>query len=259
MRQLRFLTSVTFITLLIVLGFQNCGQPGAIAIEGASSPSTLSNSLEIGLPNSQVPAGNGIVPPATHVVAGGESVPAVTHPASTGGKVCRHEEDSDDDSDMDSDKDSDKDSDDDCDHENSINDEAFEAICRDVNASDIMLNVASVVGEDSLLTISGDPSISLAKASLTLQAVKSGDVKELKLLLKQDGNVLMGLKGEVYDLKTPSAQTSGLKVILASKTHVKAGQKYELKLNIDLSEQIVRAGKKCLIKPAIKAAVLKAI
>ena len=212
MRQVRFLASVMLMTVVILLGFQNCGQPGQLTAADSAVSGSLSSSLEIGPVSNQTPNTGA---PSSPVEVDGVS---------------------------------------------NINDISSEAICRDVQASDVMLNVDQVISDKaSFQFIDSDHSISIAKAAVTLEASSSGEVSEIRMILNPEGNLLLGSNQAVYDLKSPSAQASGFEVRLAKPTPVIAGQKYNLQLNIDLSQQIVRAGKKCLLKPSIQAAVLKSI
>ncbi len=210
MKQISFIVSAVFMTGIILLGFQNCGQPGQI-VQGSSGTSSapLSSSLEIAIPN----------PDGAPAPASGSGAPV--------------------------------------DPTLSINDTSTEAICRDLAASDILLSVDQVTSDGPSFTLTDvDHSISIVKATVGLEASASGDVNEIRIVLNSAGNLLLGTNEIVYDLKTPSGQTSGFKVRLASTTHVEAGHKYELALNIDLSQQIVRAGKKCILKPTCQKAVL---
>ena len=101
-----------------------------------------------------------------------------------------------------------------------------------------------------------DHSISVDKTKLHVKALISTDLKEIRLVLNDDGNYLMSSDQSVHDLKTPSGQSSGFKIKFSSPVHIVAGAMYELDLKLDLGSQIVEAGKKCLLKPVVKSAVL---
>ncbi len=209
MKQLSTVIIAVVMTALILLGFQNCGQPGQLSLVSSDNQSALSNSLEVGAPST-------------------DGTPAVNIPKSDPIIV--------------------------------INDPVESAICRDMTASDVMLNVSQISSDGaSFDLIDSDHFISIAKAAVDLKASSGGDVSEIRIFLNPSGNQVLGSDNVTYDLKTPSAQSSGFKVRLASRTHVVAGKNYSLALNIDLSRQIVRAGKKCLLKPEIHNAVLTAL
>ena len=223
MRQMRIIAISIFMTGLILVGFQNCGQPGQLTTS-QSVPGAVSNSLEIGAPVSDTlpTASPAVVNPVTIKPPSSELPPA--------------------------------------DSTITINDTSHEAICRDLTASDVLLNIDQVQSDGASLKLTGpDHAISIAQAAVSLEATSSGKVSEIRLILNPAGNLVLGTNNVTYDLKTPSGQTSGFKVHLALETEVQAGHKYELELNVDLSQQIVRAGKKCILKPVIKNASLKQI
>ncbi len=200
MKQLSVIVSAIFMSGLILLGFQNCGQPGQLIQNQSENPVVLSNALEIGAPEAEAPPQDGII---------------------------------------------------------QINDEVHAAICIDIVAADVMLSVAQVsCNSGSLKLVDALNAVSAAQSAIHLEASSSGIVREIRLILNANGNALMGSNAVVYDLKTPSAQTSGFKIRLAAPTKIIAGKKYDLKLDMDLSQQIVRAGKKCILKPTIRNAVL---
>lgn len=219
MRQISIVISSVLMTGLILLGFQNCGQPGQLAQVSSTNPTSVSSSLEVGAPST----GGAPVSPSDASPTSGSSLPP---PEST---VI-------------------------------VNDPVQAAICRDMTASDVMLNVDQVASDGaSFGLIDADHFISIVKAAVNLKATSSGDVSEIRIILNPLGNLVLGSDNVAYDLKTPSAQSSGFKVRLASRSHVVEGKIYSLTLNIDLSHQIVRAGKKCLLKPEIHNAVLTSI
>lgn len=199
MKQLSVIASAILMSGLILLGFQNCGQPGQLVQNTSENPVVLSNALEIGAPEADAP-------PAS-------SIP--------------------------------------------INDEVHAATCIDIVAADVLLSVGQVAcNSGSLKLVDAVNAVSLAQPAIHLEASASGIVREIRLILNASGNQLMGSNGSVYDLKTPSAQTSGFKIKLAAPVKIIAGKKYDLKLAMDLSQHIVRAGKKCMLHPNIHNAIL---
>ena len=212
MKHISVLISSVLMTGLILLGFQNCGQPGQISQVSSDAKAPLSNSLEIRAP----------------AIGDAPAAPSATVPVPDPIVV--------------------------------VNDPVQPAICRDMTASDVMLNVDLVTSDGASFSLmDADHFVSIAKAAVNLQASSNGDVSEIRIILNPSGNLVLGSDNVAYDLKTPSAQSSGFKVRLASRTHVISGKMYSLALNIDLSQQIVRAGKKCLLKPEIHNAVLTEI
>lgn len=86
-----------------------------------------------------------------------------------------------------------------------------------------------------------------------------GDLKEIRLVLGPDSYVI-GRDGQRYDLKTPSGQTSGVKLKL-DKATLQERQTFQLLLDFDVAKSIVERGnwkpgndkkERYLLKPVIR-------
>ncbi|MGI4739257.1 MAG: DUF4382 domain-containing protein [Janthinobacterium lividum] len=86
-----------------------------------------------------------------------------------------------------------------------------------------------------------------------------GDLKEIRLILGPNSYVV-GNDGQTYALKTPSGQTSGVKLKL-NKVTLTAGSTYQLLLDFDAAKSIVERGnwrtgndkkERYLLKPVIR-------
>ena len=86
-----------------------------------------------------------------------------------------------------------------------------------------------------------------------------GDLKEIRLLLGPDSYVV-GRDGQRYDLKTPSGQTSGVKLKL-DKATLRERETFQLLLDFDVARSIVERGnwrpgndkrERYLLKPVIR-------
>ncbi|MCC2545719.1 DUF4382 domain-containing protein [Hymenobacter sp. BT175] len=86
-----------------------------------------------------------------------------------------------------------------------------------------------------------------------------GDLKEIRLLLGPDSYVV-GQDGQRYDLKTPSGQSSGVKLKL-DKATLQERQTFQLVLDFDVAKSIVERGnwrpgndkkERYLLKPVIR-------
>jgi len=86
-----------------------------------------------------------------------------------------------------------------------------------------------------------------------------GDIKEVRLILGPDSYVV-GTDNQQYALKTPSGQTSGVKLKLDNVT-LAAGSTYQLLLDFDVAKSIVERGnwkngndkkERYLLKPVIR-------
>ncbi|OGX89338.1 hypothetical protein BEN49_09250 [Hymenobacter coccineus] len=86
-----------------------------------------------------------------------------------------------------------------------------------------------------------------------------GDLKEIRLILGPNSYVV-GTDGQQYDLKTPSGQTSGVKLKL-DKVTLKQRETFQLLLDFDVAKSIVERGnwragndkkERYLLKPVIR-------
>ncbi|MDB5235572.1 MAG: hypothetical protein JWR44_2565 [Hymenobacter sp.] len=86
-----------------------------------------------------------------------------------------------------------------------------------------------------------------------------GDLKEIRLILGPNSYVI-GRDGQRYDLKTPSGQTSGVKLKL-EKASLRARETFQLLLDFDVAKSIVERGnwnpskdkkERYLLKPVIR-------
>ncbi|MGV3528735.1 MAG: DUF4382 domain-containing protein [Flavisolibacter sp.] len=82
--------------------------------------------------------------------------------------------------------------------------------------------------------------------------IETGSIKQIRLILGDNNYVTVD--GDQFDLKTPSAQQSGLKINLNQ--DVNEGVTYKLLLDFDASRSIVRTGNGgYILKPVIRATV----
>lgn len=86
---------------------------------------------------------------------------------------------------------------------------------------------------------------------LASQDIPSGKLQEIRLVLNETGNTVK-VDGIVYDLKTPSGQSSGVKIKVQD--DLTSGIAYTLKLDFDVAKSIVTTGNgKYILKPVIRA------
>lgn len=78
-----------------------------------------------------------------------------------------------------------------------------------------------------------------------------GEIDQLRLILGEDNYVIKN--GERYDLKTPSAQQSGLKIKVDE--DIEGGMTYDLVIDFDAAKSIVEAGNSgnIILKPVLRA------
>lgn len=83
------------------------------------------------------------------------------------------------------------------------------------------------------------------------QDIPSGNIQEVRLVLNNTGNKVK-IDGILYDLTTPSGQTSGVK--LKVQETLEAGVAYTMLLDFDAAKSIVKTGNgKYILKPVIRA------
>ncbi len=96
-------------------------------------------------------------------------------------------------------------------------------------------------------------------ALLVSEDFAPGDLKEIRLILGPDSYVV-GRDGQRYDLKTPSGQSSGIKLKL-DKATLKQRETFQLLLDFDVAKSIVERGswkpgndkkERYLLKPVIR-------
>lgn len=82
--------------------------------------------------------------------------------------------------------------------------------------------------------------------------VPSGNIKEVRLVLNETGNTIV-VDGEEYELKTPSAQSSGWKIKLTEDLNLVPDITYSLLLDFDAARSIVLRGNgEYLLKPVVR-------
>lgn len=124
----------------------------------------------------------------------------------------------------------------------------------------VILNIKSVVivtakGENTLAVGGGPINIlhfRLGKDTLLAsQDIPAGTIQQVRLVLNDTGNRVV-VDGTSYDLKTPSGQTSGVKLNVHD--NLTAGIDYTLRLDFDAAQSIVLTGNgKYILKPVIRA------
>lgn len=124
-----------------------------------------------------------------------------------------------------------------------------------VDVQDVLIRYSDGDGEVSLGNINtGVYDLLELTGGLTLlladEEVPSGNVTQMRLVLGDDNTVVVD--GETFDLATPSAQQSGLKLNINHT--LEAGILYEFILDFDVEESIVLQGNgEYLLKPVIRA------
>lgn len=92
--------------------------------------------------------------------------------------------------------------------------------------------------------------------TLPLQDVIAPDglqIQQIRLVLKGDGHYAVKSDDSICELKTPSAQKTGVKIILTNKFEFEAGHQYDIVVDFDALKSVVIQGNGgCLLKPVLK-------
>jgi hypothetical protein len=130
------------------------------------------------------------------------------------------------------------------DSSNDLNDDSDESSWVEIPYEDgsRYVNLLALTGENSLL--------------LGTETFPEGKIEQLRLVLGSDNYVVKG--GKRSELKTPSAQQSGLKIKLDES--IDGGRSYDIVIDFDVEKSIVVAGNSgnIILKPVLRAYVKEA-
>jgi hypothetical protein len=130
------------------------------------------------------------------------------------------------------------------DSSNDLNDDSDESSWVEIPYEDgsRYVNLLALTGENSLL--------------LGTETFPEGKIEQLRLVLGSDNYVVKG--GKRSELKTPSAQQSGLKIKLDES--IDGGRSYDIVIDFDVEKSIVVAGNSgnIILKPVLRAYVTEA-
>ncbi|XGC82375.1 DUF4382 domain-containing protein [Bdellovibrio bacteriovorus] len=86
-----------------------------------------------------------------------------------------------------------------------------------------------------------------------IEAPEGIQIQQIRLVLKSEGHYAVKTNDEVCELKTPSAQKTGVKIILTNKIAFEAGHQYNILVDFDAHKSVVVQGNGgCLLKPVLK-------
>ncbi|UXR65987.1 DUF4382 domain-containing protein [Bdellovibrio bacteriovorus] len=78
-------------------------------------------------------------------------------------------------------------------------------------------------------------------------------IQQIRLVLKPAGHFAVKGDDSICELKTPSAQKTGVKIILTNKVEFEAGHNYQVVVDFDALKSVVVQGHGgCLLKPVLK-------
>lgn len=78
-------------------------------------------------------------------------------------------------------------------------------------------------------------------------------IQQIRLVLKSEGHYAVKADDSICQLKTPSAEKTGVKIILTNKIEFEAGHEYSIVVDFDALKSVVIQGNgDCLLKPVLK-------
>ncbi|QDK38602.1 DUF4382 domain-containing protein [Bdellovibrio sp. NC01] len=134
----------------------------------------------------------------------------------------------------------------------------IKSVVVDIDHLEVLVAGASKTGR--LLLAQGLGPVDLLKlqngVSLPLQDIVAPDglqIQQIRLILKESGHYIVKGDDSICELKTPSAQNTGVKIILTNKVQFEAGHQYNVTLDFDANKSVVLQGNGgCLLKPVLK-------
>lgn len=111
------------------------------------------------------------------------------------------------------------------------------------------LIVAEGLGPIDLLKLQEGLAVTLGELALPTDT----SISQIRLVLKADGHYATKADGSDCELKTPSAQRTGIKLLLRDSIIIEKGFSYSLVADFDaMKSVVVRGNGECLLKPVIK-------
>lgn len=111
------------------------------------------------------------------------------------------------------------------------------------------LVVAKGLGTVDLLTLQNGVTLPLQDVI----APAGLEIQQIRLVLKPEGHYAVKADNSICALKTPSAQKTGVKIILTNKVQFEAGHQYNIVVDFDALKSVVIQGNgECLLKPVLK-------
>lgn len=111
------------------------------------------------------------------------------------------------------------------------------------------LILAQGLGPIDLLTLQNGVTLPLQD----IVAPEGIQIQQIRLILKESGHFAVKGDNSICELKTPSAQKTGVKIILTNKVEFEAGYKYNIVVDFDALKSVVIQGNGgCLLKPVLK-------
>lgn len=105
------------------------------------------------------------------------------------------------------------------------------------------------MGDVDLLTLQHGVQLPLSE----IRVPDGLQIQQIRMVLEEDGHYSVRSDDSICEMKTPSAQRTGVKIILAHKWNFESDHDYELVLDFDAKNSVVQQGNgNCLLKPVLK-------
>ncbi|OQW50445.1 MAG: hypothetical protein A4S09_01230 [Proteobacteria bacterium SG_bin7] len=110
------------------------------------------------------------------------------------------------------------------------------------------IRIAENLGKINLLDLRNG--VLLGVSDITIPEDVS--VKQIRIILKESGHEVVHDDHSICPLKTPSAQKSGVKILLKKPVTFENNKSYAMVVDFDAEKSVVIGNTKCLLKPVLK-------
>ncbi len=110
------------------------------------------------------------------------------------------------------------------------------------------IKIAENIGEINLLDFRNGVLLGVSDIAIP----EDVSVKQIRIILKESGHEVIHTDNSVCPLKTPSAQKSGVKILLKNPIIFENNKSYAMVVDFDAEKSVVQNANGCLLKPVLK-------
>jgi hypothetical protein len=122
------------------------------------------------------------------------------------------------------------------------------------NIKDVFVNVTGAyVGQTKVVAALGMRSLDELAKGFNIILDNPAKSNQIRLILSDKNNHAIDSAGNRYEIKVPSGEPSGLKILLPKQKNFSGNTAYTVIFALDLDTQIVRSPNECLLKPMLHA------
>ncbi|MEQ1665615.1 MAG: DUF4382 domain-containing protein [Bdellovibrionales bacterium] len=130
-------------------------------------------------------------------------------------------------------------------------------MCNASNVADVNVNILQAFADQTPVQIlTGVRSLKALSMGFNIITTVAFSASQIRLELAPTGNQIVDSLGNLFNIKTPSGQQSGLKINLQGLTQFNGNTAYTITFAFDPLTQIVSAGNQCLLKPVFSGATV---